>query len=90
MIKNFEHMLDGRSIPLCVTLAPGPEGQRAVISHLESAQAIVLMDITGVLGMLKASVESPDAFLDHAVRKASDEGLIDLALRSGEPQNGSI
>jgi hypothetical protein len=90
MIKNFEHVMDGRRIPLCVTLADGPEGQRAVISHLESAQAIVMMDVAGVIGMLKSAVESPDEFLDHAVRKAGEEGLIDLALRSGEPQTGSI
>lgn len=90
MIKNFEHLMDGQRIPLCVTLAEGPDGQRAVISHLESAQAIVMMDVAGMLGVLKSAIESPDEFLDHAVRKATETGLIDRALRSGEPQNGEI
>jgi hypothetical protein len=40
--------------------------------------------------MLKESVESPDEFLDHAVRKASHESLIDRTQRSGEPKNGSM
>ncbi len=48
------------------------------------------MDVTGVLGVLKSAIESPDEFLDHAVRKATEDGLIDRALRSGEPQSGSI
>jgi len=90
MIKNFEHLVDGQRIPLCVTYAPGPGGPRALISHLESAQVVVVMDVTDVLGTLKSTFESPETFLDHAVRKASSDGLIDAALRSGTAQNGSI
>jgi len=90
MIKQFEHVLDGRSIELCATFAPGPQGQRVMISLLESARVIVAMEASGVIGVLKSALEAPEALLDHAVHKAGAEGLIDRALQSGESQTGSL
>ncbi len=90
MIKQFEYPLDGQPIALCVTLAPGPQGQRALISHRESARVIVTMEASTVFGALKSAFETPESLLDHAVRKATEEGLIDRALRSGERQDGSL
>lgn len=90
MIKEFEYPLDGRLIPLCVTLGPGAQGQRVLISHRESARVIVTMEASTVFGALKSAFETPESLLDHAVRKAADEGLIDRALQSGESQDGAL
>jgi hypothetical protein len=90
MIKTFEHTINGQPTPFCVALAEGPDGARAVISTADSAKTLVVMDILGVIGSIKTALESTDDFLDRAARKAADEGLIDRAISTGEPQQGAI
>jgi len=91
MIKTFEHTINGQPTPFCVALAEGPDGgARAVISTADSAKTLVVMDILGVIGSIKSALESTDDFLDRAARKAADEGLIDRAISTGEPQQGAI
>jgi hypothetical protein len=90
MIKTFEHPIDGQPAHFCIALADGPDGARAVISRVDSAETLVVMDIGGLLGTLKSVLESPGDFLDRAARKAAEEGLIDRAVQTGAVQQGAI
>jgi hypothetical protein len=90
MIKTFEHLINGQPARFCVALGDGPDGARAVISRVDSAETLVVMDILGIIGSLKNALESPEDFLDRAARKAAQEGLIDLAIETGKPQQGTL
>jgi hypothetical protein len=89
MIKTFEHPIDGQPAHFCIALADGPDGARAVISRVDSAETLVVMDIGGLLGTLKSVLESPDDFLDRAARnKARSEAAAEA--RAGPPPSAVL
>ncbi len=90
MIKNFVHTVNGRNLDFCATLGDGPDGTRAIISAAESPETLVIMEAEGALSAIKIRLESPETMLDDAIRKAKDAGLIERALETGVPQNGSL
>ncbi|MGI4813894.1 MAG: hypothetical protein ACRYG5_17445 [Janthinobacterium lividum] len=90
MIKTFTHTIDATPMQFCATIGNGPGGNRVIISRAEAPEALVLMDIEGAFAAIKARLESPEAFIDDAIAKAIDGGLIEQALRLGQPQTGSV
>lgn len=85
MIKNFDHVIDNQTVTLCATLADGPNGTRVVISRLDNAQTILLMDVSGPLGMLKVAMESPEALLNRAIQEAIEGQHLENAWHAQEP-----
>ena len=90
MIKTFTHMADGKPVQLCATLGEGQSAHTAIISWAESAETLVIIEVTSLLETIKAGIEAPASFLDDAVRKAEHDGLIDRAIQSGEIQKGTL
>ncbi len=89
MIQNFDFNVGGKTEQLCASLAEDGS-HRVLISFAESAQTLVMLDASGLLGALKAELEEPAQLIAHAIRKAKDEGLIERAIASGEIQQTSL
>lgn len=84
MIQTFEQTIDGQAMQFCATIADGHSPRRVIISRADSAESLVIVEATGLIGAIKAGVEAPESFLSDAVRHAQDEGLVERALKSGE------
>lgn len=90
MIKNFTHTVEGRNQECCATLGEGTENTRVIISAAASAETLVILETDGAISALKARLESPETLLDNAIRKASEQKLIDAALQSGQVQTAQL
>jgi hypothetical protein len=90
MIKNFDYVVNGTSMHFCVTLAEGTQGHRAIITRAEDPRTLVMIDVGGFIEKIKSEIESPEAFLDDAVKRAQKDGLIERALATGEIQTGAL
>lgn len=92
MIKTFSHPIDGEPQSFCITLAESgiQPGTRALISRAETPETLVIIEPGGPLASIKVRLESPEAFLDDALRKALAESLIEKALATGEVQTGQL
>ncbi len=71
----------------CASIAEGGGPQRVIISRADSAESLVIVEVGGIIGAIKAEVEAPDA---DAVRKAQQEALIERALETGTVQTTSL
>jgi hypothetical protein len=89
LIQNFDFNVNGKIEQLCASLAEDGSN-RVLISYADTAQTLVILDATGLLGALKAELEDPDRLIAHAIRKAENEGLIQRAVASGEIQETSL
>jgi hypothetical protein len=90
MIENFEQMIDGQAMRFCASFGEGGATHRVIISRDDSAETLVVFDPAGLLGSLKADMESPEKLIADAIRKARDEGLIERALDTGTIQNATL
>ena len=90
MIKNFTYTVEGRNQEICATLGDGGEHARVIFSAAETAETLVILEAEGAIAAIKARFESPEALLDNAIRKVSEQKLIDTALQSGEIQTGQL
>jgi hypothetical protein len=84
MIQTFEQSIDGHTMQFCATIAEGDSPRRVIISRADSAESLVIVEASGIIGAIRAEVEVPASFLADAVRRAQEEGLIERALKSGE------
>jgi hypothetical protein len=84
MIQTFEQSIDGVAMQFCASIADGDSPRRVIISRADSAESLVIVEASGIIGAIKAGVEAPESFVADAVRKAQSEGLIERALKSGE------
>jgi hypothetical protein len=89
LIQNFDFNVAGKPEQFCASLAE--DGTRRVfISYADTAKTLVILDASGLLGVLKAELEEPEQLIAHAIRKAQDEGLIARAIDSGTIQEASL
>lgn len=89
MIQNFDFNVGGKTGQFCASLAEDGT-RRVLISTADTATTLVILDATGLLGALKAELEEPAQLIDHAIRKAQDDGLIERALSTGAIQETSL
>jgi hypothetical protein len=90
MIQTFEQTIGGQPMQFCASIADGGGPQRVIISRADSAETLVIVDATGIIGAIKAEMEAPQSFVADAVRKAQQEALIERALETGEVQSTSL
>lgn len=90
MIQSFEQQIDGRPMHFCASFGEGESMHRVIISRDDSAETLVVFDASGLIGTLKAEMAAPEQLLTDAIRKASEEGLIERALDTGEIQNTTL
>jgi hypothetical protein len=90
MIVNFEHMIGGEMMSFCASLGEGEAAHRVLISREDSAETLVVLNASGLFSAIKAEIETPDALLSDAIRKAKEAGLIERALDTGMIQNASL
>ena len=90
MIHTFEQTIGGQRMEFCASIAEGGGPQRVIISRADSAESLVIVDASGIIGAIKAEVEAPENFVADAVRKAQQEALIERALETGEVQTTSL
>jgi hypothetical protein len=90
MIQTFEQTIAGQPMKFCASIADGGGPQRVIISRADSAESLVIVDATGIIGAIRAEIEAPENFVADAVRKAQAEGLIERALQTGEVQTVSL
>ncbi|PLZ04201.1 hypothetical protein CY652_00510 [Burkholderia sp. WAC0059] len=89
MIQTFDCNVGGKTERLCASLAEDGS-RRILISYADSAKTLVILDASGLIGMLKVELEDPDRLIAHAIRKAQDAGLIDKAVSTGSIQETSL
>lgn len=90
MIEGFEHAVGGQVMQFCASLGEGPTPHRVIISRADSAETLVILDASGLLGTIKAEIEEPKQLIADAIRKVQSEGLIERAIDSGEIQQTSL
>jgi hypothetical protein len=90
MIHSFEQIVGGRPMRFCASLGEGEYAHRVIISRDDSAETLVVLDASGLIGTLKAEMAAPDQLLADAIRKARNEGLIERALDTGAVQNAPL
>ncbi|TCK38023.1 hypothetical protein B0G84_3326 [Paraburkholderia sp. BL8N3] len=90
MIQTFEHNIAGQPMQFCASIAEGGGPQRVIISRADSAESLVIVDASGIIGAIRAEVEAPESFVADAVRKAQQEALIERALDTGEVQTTTL
>jgi hypothetical protein len=90
MIQTFEQVIGGQKMQFCASIAEGGGPQRVIISQAESAKSLVIVEVGGIIGAIKAEVEAPDSFVADAVRKAQQEALIERALETGAVQTTTL
>ena len=90
MIENFEQIIGGQAMRFCASFGEGESTHRVIISRDDSAETLVVFDAAGLLGSLKADMESPEKLIADAIRKARDEGLIERALDTGAIQSATL
>ena len=74
MIQTFEQSIDGHTMQFCATIADGDSPRRVIISRADSAESLVIVEASGIIGAIRAEVEVPASFLADAVRRAQEEG----------------
>lgn len=89
MIQNFDFNVGGKIEQFCASLAEDGT-RRVLISYADTAKTLVILDASGVLGMLKAELEDPDQLIAHAIRKAQEQGLIEQAVNTGTIQEAKL
>lgn len=89
MIQNFDFNVNGKIEQLCASLAEDGSN-RVLISYADTAQTLVILDVSGLLGALKAELEQPDRLIANAIRKAESEGLIERAVATGAIQEATL
>lgn len=89
MIQNFDFNVGGKTEQFCASLAEDGS-RRVLISYADTAKTLVILDASGLLGALKAELEEPDRLVEHAIRKAQNEGLIERAITTGTIQETSL
>jgi hypothetical protein len=89
LIQNFDFNVGGKTEQLCASLAEDGS-RRVLISYADSATTLVILDASGLLGTLKAELEEPDRLIEHAIKKAQNEGLIERALTTGTIQQTTL
>jgi hypothetical protein len=90
MIVNFEHTVHGTVMQFCASLGEEATPHRVIISRADSAETLVILDASGLIGTIKAEIEEPETLLADAIRKVQGDGLIERALDSGEIQQTSL
>lgn len=61
----------GRQRSFCASIAEGGGPQRVIISRADSAESLVIVEVSGIIGAIKAEVEAPDSFVADAVPRRS-------------------
>ena len=89
MIRNFDYNVGGKIGQFCASLAEDGT-RRVLISDADSAQTLVILDASGLLGALKVELEEPDQLIAHAIRKAQEQGLIERAVSTGAIQEAKL
>jgi hypothetical protein len=74
----------------CASIADGGGPQRVIISRADSAESLVIVGASGIIGTIRAEIEAPENFVADAVRKAQQDGLIERALQTGEVQTTDL
>lgn len=90
MIKNFTYPVSGQNQEFCATLGDGAEHTRVIFSAAENPETLVILEAEGAIAALKARFESPEALIENAIRKVSEQKLLDAALQTGEIQTGQL
>jgi hypothetical protein len=90
MIQGFDYTIRGQVMQFCASLGEGPTAQRVIISRADSAETLVIMDASGIIGTLKAEIEEPEQLVANAIRRVQSEGLIEKALDTGAIQEASL
>ncbi|WP_153101947.1 hypothetical protein [Paraburkholderia hayleyella] len=90
MIQNFEQSIGGKTMQFCASLGEGATPHRVLISEAGSAQTLVVLDASGLLGALKVEFEEPAKLIANAIVKVRDESLIERALETGQIQEAAL
>ncbi|WP_118180319.1 hypothetical protein [Paraburkholderia phosphatilytica] len=90
MIENFDATVGGQVQQFCASLGEGPRPHRVIISSADTAKTLVIFDVSGLLGALKAEIEEPEKLIADAISKAQEDGLLEVALRTGEIQEAAL
>ncbi|WJF92181.1 hypothetical protein QS306_14895 [Paraburkholderia bonniea] len=90
MIQGFEQTIGGKQMQFCASLGEGATPHRVLVSEAGSAQTLVILDASGLLGALKVEFEEPAKLIADAIRKVQAEGLIERALDTGVIQEAAL